>query len=119
MYRLTRKLPIFFHNFKNYDQHLLIHALAKFNPKEVTVIAQTMERYMCMRVNNLVFLDSINFLNASLDSLVQLLHPHELPTVRETMETSDIFMFARKGVYPYEYMTSWEVFEETQLPPMS
>ena len=23
----------------------------------------------------------------------------------------------RKGVYPYEYMDSWERFEETRLPP--
>ena len=23
----------------------------------------------------------------------------------------------RKGVYPYEYMDSWDRFEETQLPP--
>ena len=23
----------------------------------------------------------------------------------------------RKGVYPYEYMSSWDKFEETRLPP--
>ena len=26
-------------------------------------------------------------------------------------------MFLRKGVYPYEYMDSWEKFDETVLPP--
>ena len=26
-------------------------------------------------------------------------------------------MFLRKGVYPYEYMDSWEKFDETALPP--
>ena len=25
-------------------------------------------------------------------------------------------MLARKGVYPYEYMDSWERFDETSLP---
>ena len=25
-------------------------------------------------------------------------------------------MFLRKGVYPYEYMESWEKFNETSLP---
>ena len=25
-------------------------------------------------------------------------------------------LLIRKGVYPYEYMTSWEAFKETQLP---
>ena len=26
-------------------------------------------------------------------------------------------MFLRKGVYPYEYMDSWEKFDKTALPP--
>ena len=26
-------------------------------------------------------------------------------------------LLVRKGVYPYEYMTSWDKFMETQLPP--
>ena len=25
-------------------------------------------------------------------------------------------MLLRKGLYPYEYMTSWEIFNETTLP---
>ena len=29
------------------------------------------------------------------------------------METS---LILRKGVYPYEYMNSWEKFDETSLP---
>ena len=27
-------------------------------------------------------------------------------------------LFTRKGVYPYEYVNSWDRFEETQLPPI-
>ena len=26
-------------------------------------------------------------------------------------------MLLREGVYPYEYMDSWEKFDETALPP--
>ena len=26
-------------------------------------------------------------------------------------------LLLRKGVYPYEYMSSWDKFEETKLPP--
>ena len=26
-------------------------------------------------------------------------------------------MFLRKGVYPYEYIDSWEKFDKTALPP--
>ena len=28
-------------------------------------------------------------------------------------------LLARKGVYPYEYVNSWDRFNETQLPPIS
>ena len=28
-------------------------------------------------------------------------------------------LLTRKGVYPYEYMNSWNRFEETQLPPIN
>ena len=27
-------------------------------------------------------------------------------------------LLTRKGVYPYEYINSWDRFEETQLPPI-
>ena len=27
-------------------------------------------------------------------------------------------LLTRKGIYPYEYMSSWDKFEEVQLPPI-
>ena len=27
-------------------------------------------------------------------------------------------LLTRKGIYPYEYISSWDKFEETQLPPI-
>ena len=27
-------------------------------------------------------------------------------------------LFTRKGIYPYEYISSWDKFEESQLPPI-
>ena len=32
-------------------------------------------------------------------------------------ELNKFFLSLRKGVYPYEYMDSWEKFNETALPP--
>ena len=31
-------------------------------------------------------------------------------------EINNFFLFLRKGVYPYQYMDSWERFDETSLP---
>ena len=28
----------------------------------------------------------------------------------------NLFLLLRKGAYPYEYMNSWEIFDETSLP---
>ena len=35
----------------------------------------------------------------------------------ESYSESQYELLIRKGVYPYEYMSSWDTFAETQLPP--
>ena len=38
--------------------------------------------------------------------------------LREFCQEEEVFrLMRRKGVYQYEYMDSWEKFEETSLPP--
>ena len=32
-------------------------------------------------------------------------------------DLTKFFLLLRKGIYPYEYMNSWERFNETELPP--
>ena len=40
------------------------------------------------------------------------------PNIHEVCnrEIHNFFLFLRKGVYPYQYMDSWERFDETSLP---
>ena len=40
------------------------------------------------------------------------------PNIHEVCnrEINNFFLFLRKGVYPYQYMDSWERFDETSLP---
>ena len=40
------------------------------------------------------------------------------PNIHEVCnrEINNFFLFLRKGVYPYQYMDSWERFGETSLP---
>ena len=63
-----------------------------------------------------MFKDSLQHLPTSLASLVDGLEGN---TPYMKGEYPDHYqLLARKGVYLYEYMTSFEKFNETQLPPI-
>ena len=63
--KLNHKIPIVFQNRKNYDSHLIMQELSKFNLK-ICVILNGLEKYMSFSINNkLSFLDSFQFLSSS------------------------------------------------------
>ena len=43
-------------------------------------------------------------------------HPYHLSTDQQQQIEEDLALMTRKGVYPYEYMDSFEWFQEPQLP---
>ena len=68
---LNNEIPVVFHNLKNYDSHLIMQELVKFN-LEINVMPNGLEKYMSFTINNkLSFIDSFQFLSYSLDSLVK------------------------------------------------
>ena len=70
-FQLTKRIPVIFHNLKGYDSHLIFSVLHKFNLK-INVIPNGLEKYMAFFLNkNLVFIDSMQFMNSSLDKLVK------------------------------------------------
>ena len=65
-------MPIIFHNLEVYDAPLIFRELNNFKDIDIQVIPKTNERYMSIIVNNsIVFLDSLQFLKASLDTLAE------------------------------------------------
>ena len=48
--KLNHNTPIVFHNLKNYDSHLIIHKLGKFNFK-INVIPNVLGKYMSFNIN--------------------------------------------------------------------
>ena len=56
----------------------------------------------------------MNFLQASLDSLVSATPKESLKITSTISKGSDLLY--KKLIYPYEYMDSWERFSETKLP---
>ena len=113
------KLPVLFHNLRGYDSHLIMQAVRKRHG-HINVIPHNYERYLSFSVGLLKFLDSFQFLPASLDSLAQQMNVNDFKymTRFEPDETKRALML-RKGIYPYDYMTSMDKFDETQLPPQS
>ena len=68
------KIPVFFHNLKNYDAHLIISNLDKLDTEkdEINVIAQNSEKFITFCLKELEFKDTFSFLSSSLDKLVKL-----------------------------------------------
>ena len=62
------------------------------------------------------FIDSFKFMASSLDSLTNnLVKGSQKLTGFEDYSEDQYALLVRKGVYLYEYMTSWDKFMETQL----
>ena len=67
--KISKKIPVIFDNLKRYDSHLILKELSKFDAK-INVILNGLEKYMTFTLNkNLVFFESILFMNSSLDKL--------------------------------------------------
>ena len=118
--KMPTKLPILFHNLKGYDAHLLISGLKSNYITKIHVIPQNIEKYIAIIINDdFLFLDSLAFLLSSLDTLANNT-PTECKTkiLGQIFREIDIPLLLNKGCLPYEYIDSWDKFEERNLPPI-
>ena len=70
--RKSNKIPVFFHNFRGYDCHLISKALTQFPKKNIKIIGQGLEKYLTLSFgDHAVFKDSYQFLAASLEQLAK------------------------------------------------
>ena len=65
---------------------------------------------------NLVFIDSMQFINSSLDKLVKNLSDEDFKYLVEEFGFDNLKILKQKGAYPYEYMNSFKRFNEEKLP---
>ena len=65
---------------------------------------------------NLVFIDSMLFMNSSLDKLVRNLSDEDFTCLSKEFSGEKLKLVKRKGIYPYEYFNSFKKFKETNLP---
>ena len=62
------------------------------------------------------FIDSFKFIQTSLANLVSNLRPDDFHNTKEIFR-QNLDLLTRKGVYPYDYISSIEKLTEKQLPP--
>ena len=65
---------------------------------------------------NLVLIDSMQFMKSSLNKLVKNLSDEDFKYLVEEFGSENLELLKQKGDYPYEYMNSFERFNEEKLP---
>jgi hypothetical protein len=84
------------------------------------VIPQNYEKYISFSFDHFTnFIDSAAFLASSLDNLASTLLKGGKNKFNESLKyghKENIDLLLKKGVFPYDYMTDWGVFEDTKLP---
>ena len=116
--KIPRKLPIIFHKLEGYDGHLIFRELNSFKDVDVQVIPKTNERYMSIIVNrNIIFLDSLQFLKASLDNLAGNLENEDFKHLLSELSEDKLKVLNRKDAYPYEWVDSYKKIIYPRLPP--
>ena len=64
-------IPVIPHNMKGYDSHIILKHLTKqFPDEQIQVIANNQEKYIAFDMGPFRFIDSLQFLGCSLDTLV-------------------------------------------------
>ena len=97
---------------RGYNSHLIFSELDKFDVK-IRVIPDGLEKYMAFFLNkNLVFIDSMQFMNSSLDKLVKNLSDEDFKYLVEEFGSENLELLKQKCDYPCEYMKSFERFNE-------
>ena len=115
------KIPVVAHNSMAYDIH---HIISSMNDASnvVRILAKNSERPLSLYLKGgLVFIDSLNFVPGSLDSLASQLPGDVLDTylrwlTKGCARKRELLM--RKAALPYDYLTDRNTLREDKLPPI-
>lgn len=136
-YQESRSIPVIFHNLSGYDSHFIIRELATSFKGDISILPHNDQQYISFtktvkasekknhRLNNgrtlirFKFIDSFKFLDASLDTLARDLPSNEKKNLHQefnNINDSNMRLLERKGIFPYDFLDSWEKLHCTELP---
>ena len=79
----------------------------------INAIPNNMEKYMAFMLgDNLTFIDSFQFMSSGLEKLVSNLPKESLKYTSQKFNDEKLDFMAKKGVYPYDFMDSFEKLNE-------
>ena len=138
-YKIPKSIPVVFHNGSSYDFHVIINQLAKDFDGTFSCLGKNTEKYITFSISifkkacsdkkpiayQIKFIDSYRHMSQSLSNLVDNLAElnKNLPAnvlikrYHNTYQLCDnniekFKILLRKGIYPYEHMSSWKKFNE-------
>ena len=124
------KVPVIFHNLRGYDSYFIMQQIGeiaknhaykdkkgKEQPLKINAIPNNMEKYMAFMLgNHLNFINNFQFMSLSLDKLVINLPKDDLKYTSKEFTGKKLSLMSQKGVYPYDFMDSFEKFDQMELP---
>ena len=114
--RLSKKLPVIFHNSQGYDGHIIFEELNNFDV-DIDVITKGIDNYMSIIVNrHITFIDSLQLYKGSLDTLASNLNDEDFKHLTLEFGTDKLEILKREDAYPYEWLNSYEKFKYPTLP---
>lgn len=126
-FRKSNFIPVYFHNAKGYDSHLIISAITnQCSISDIKIIPNNSEKYISTSIYHkddeekfeIRFLDTFAFMSSSLDKLASNLPEKKYLNqyFKTNFNNEQIELISKKGIYPYEYIDSFEKFKEASLP---
>ena len=89
--------------------------IGKFDVKVSGIPKNGLDKYIAFTINNLVFIDSMQFMSSILDSLIKNLTDNDFKYLSLEFSSEQLRLVKQKEVYPYEYVDSFEKFSKDNL----
>lgn len=116
-----RDIAVICHNASGYDSHLILSELNKMQTSlgAIRVIPRNLQRYLAFTLGMFKFIDSLQFLPASLDVLVHNLKENGVHLFEHTKKLGKEHhsLLMQKLSYPYTFCKKLEDYNHPRLPP--
>jgi hypothetical protein len=122
-YKDAHYIPVVFHNLSGYDAHFIIKELSTQFQGTIKLLPINKEKYISFTKYvagtnvSLRFVDSFRFMSQPLGKLSSNLQNEQKSITKLFCNTEEEFLLlTKKGIFPYDYIDSFERLEETVLP---